>query len=58
MSGTVFGNDLAEVLRLFVAPAALPETKSKARRDIGATYDATELACDVIGIASVDDVEF
>ena len=58
MSGTVFGNDLAEVLRLFVVPAALTETKGKARRDIGATDDVTELAGDVIGIAAVDDVEF
>ena len=58
MSLAVFGNDLAEILRLFVTPAALTETKGKARRDIGAADDVTELAGDVIGIAAVDDVEF
>ena len=58
MSLAVFGNDLAEILRLFVTPAALPEAESKAWRDVRAANDMTELAGDVIGIAAVDDVEF
>lgn len=53
----MFGNDLAEILRLFVTPAALPEAESKAWRDVRAANDMTELSCDIIGIRAVNDIE-